>query len=167
FDQADCGAACLASVCRHYGFRVPITRIRQYAGTDAAGTSMMGMVRAAERLGFVAQGVRAAQASLPEMPLPAIAHLVTAASATHFVVVYRVDDRSVLLMDPAGGVVRSMSLEDFSVEWTGVLLLMRREAGAPAPLESVRPVGRLAAVATTHRRSLVVAVLGSLTYTTL
>lgn len=29
-DITDCGAACLASVCAHYGLQFPVARIRQY-----------------------------------------------------------------------------------------------------------------------------------------
>ena len=33
-DITDCGAACLASISAHYNLQLPISRIRQYAGTD-------------------------------------------------------------------------------------------------------------------------------------
>ena len=32
-DITDCGAACLFSVASHYGYRLPISRIRQFAST--------------------------------------------------------------------------------------------------------------------------------------
>ena len=51
-DVTDCGAACLASVCAHYGLKVPVARIRQYAYTDQKGTNILGMVEAAQKLGF-------------------------------------------------------------------------------------------------------------------
>lgn len=57
-DVTDCGAACLASVCAHYGLKVPVARIRQYAYTDQKGTNILGMVEAAQKLGFSAKGVR-------------------------------------------------------------------------------------------------------------
>ena len=41
-DITDCGAACLASVCAHYGLRFPVSRIRQYAFTDQKGTNVLG-----------------------------------------------------------------------------------------------------------------------------
>ena len=39
-DITDCGAACLASVAAHYGLRLPVARIRQYAFTDKKGTNV-------------------------------------------------------------------------------------------------------------------------------
>jgi len=57
-DITDCGAACLASISAHYKLKLPIARIRQMAGTDKKGTNLLGMIKAAEKLGFVAKGVR-------------------------------------------------------------------------------------------------------------
>lgn len=69
-DIADCGAACLASVAAHYKLQLPIARIRQYAGTDKKGTNVLGMVEAAEKLGFEAKGVRGKWESLLQIPKP-------------------------------------------------------------------------------------------------
>lgn len=48
-DSSDCGVACLAMISKHYGARIPISLIREYAGTDRRGTSAYGMVKAAEK----------------------------------------------------------------------------------------------------------------------
>jgi ABC-type bacteriocin/lantibiotic exporter with double-glycine peptidase domain len=44
-DITDCGAACLASVAAHYKLQLPVSRIRQYAGTDKRGTKVLGSVQ--------------------------------------------------------------------------------------------------------------------------
>ena len=54
-DITDCGAACLASVAAHYQLQIPIARIRQYAGTDKKGTNVLGLLEAAQKLGFEAR----------------------------------------------------------------------------------------------------------------
>ena len=56
-DITDCGAACLASVAAHYRLKLPVSRIRQIAGTDTRGTNALGMVEAAVQLGFESKGV--------------------------------------------------------------------------------------------------------------
>jgi len=33
-DITDCGAACITIVARQYGLKIPITKIREVAGTD-------------------------------------------------------------------------------------------------------------------------------------
>ena len=57
-DITDCGAACLATVCKQYKFSTSITKIREIAGTDKNGTNAYGLVKAAEQLGFTVKGVR-------------------------------------------------------------------------------------------------------------
>jgi len=38
-DITDCGAACLASVAAWHKLKIPLSRIRQWAGTDKKGTN--------------------------------------------------------------------------------------------------------------------------------
>ena len=52
-DITDCGAACLASVAAHFRVRIPVSRIRLYAGTDKKGTNVLGLTEAAKKLGFL------------------------------------------------------------------------------------------------------------------
>ncbi|WP_284679108.1 cysteine peptidase family C39 domain-containing protein [Aceticella autotrophica] len=58
-DIKDCGAACLATISKQYGLKIPISKIRESAGTDKQGTSAYGLIKAAEKLGLTAKGVKA------------------------------------------------------------------------------------------------------------
>ena len=72
FDMTDCAAACLATISRQYGLKTPITKIREVAGTDKRGTNAYGVIKAAEKLGFSAKGVKGDKdAFFGEFPLPA------------------------------------------------------------------------------------------------
>lgn len=90
-DITDCGAACLASVCAHYGLQFPVARIRQYAFTDQKGTNVLGMIEAANRLGLSAKGVRAQFEALSIVPKPTIAHVIVHEHLQHFIVLYKVE----------------------------------------------------------------------------
>lgn len=57
-DITDCGAACLATICKQNGYKTGITQIREVAGTDKQGTNAYGVIKAAEQLGFDAKGVK-------------------------------------------------------------------------------------------------------------
>jgi ATP-binding cassette subfamily B protein len=57
----DCGCACLATISKQYGLKMPISKIREIAGTDKQGTSAYGIIKAAEQLGFTAKGVKTSQ----------------------------------------------------------------------------------------------------------
>ncbi|MCH5279634.1 MAG: peptidase domain-containing ABC transporter [Christensenellaceae bacterium] len=123
-DTTDCGAACLSTILRHYGSFLPIAQIREIAGTDRMGTSAFGIVTAAEKLGFKAQGVKGDREALfSGFTLPAIAHLVLENATTHYVVIHKITKDQILIADPAKGIVRHKP-EDFFRLWTGVLILM-------------------------------------------
>jgi ATP-binding cassette, subfamily C, bacteriocin exporter len=42
-DITDCGAACIATISKQYGLKIPITKIRETAGTDKQGTNALGV----------------------------------------------------------------------------------------------------------------------------
>jgi ATP-binding cassette subfamily B protein len=123
-DITDCGAACLASIAAYFGLKFPVARIRQYAFTDRKGTNVLGMVEAARKLNFEAKGVKGTFECLTAIPKPAIAHLIIRNELQHFVVIYKVTNRHITVMDPAEGKLCKKTLEEFKKEWTGVLILM-------------------------------------------
>ena len=166
-DATDCGAACLASVATHYGLRVPISRIRQYAGTDRSGTNVHGMIEAAGRLGLTAKGVRAPIDALSRVPLPAIAHLLLPGGLPHYVVVYGSRRGRISVMDPRDGSVSKVRQEAFRDLWSGVLILL-------APHEDFEPgtatrsrAARFWELLKPHRSVLAQALVGAGLYTLL
>src|SRR5439155_23211501 len=76
-DQSDCGAAALATIALYYRRAIALQRLRDVTGTDRIGTTLLGLVRAAETVGFSAKGVKGSYDGLPQAPLPAIAHVNT------------------------------------------------------------------------------------------
>ncbi|QNU67764.1 peptidase domain-containing ABC transporter [Ruminiclostridium herbifermentans] len=123
-DITDCGAACLATISKQYGFKTSITKIREVAGTDKQGTNAYGVIKAAEVLGFTAKGVKGdKEAFFSEFPLPCIAHVVVEGTLLHYVVIHKITKKQVLVADPGKGIIK-YSPEDFFKIWTGVLILM-------------------------------------------
>src|SRR5262245_32688241 len=57
-DMMDCGAAALATVALHYRRPIGLEQLRELTGTDRAGTNLLGLVQAAEHLGFSAKAVK-------------------------------------------------------------------------------------------------------------
>ena len=92
-DQSDCGAAALATIALHHRRPVGLEQMRDLAGTDRVGTNLLGLVQAAEKLGFSARAVKGPYEALPQVPLPAIAHVRTEEGLGHFVVLHRVRKR--------------------------------------------------------------------------
>lgn len=164
-DITDCGAACLASVASHYGLKLPISKIRQYASTDKKGTNILGMIEAAENIGFTAKGVKGEFDSLFGIPTPAIAHVVVKQVLHHFVVIYKATGKFIEVMDPIDGKVHKMSHDEFEKQWTGVLvLIMPNESFRPGS-EKVSIVRRLWYLLQPHRSVLLQAMAGAVVYT--
>lgn len=142
-DITDCGAACLATVCKQYGFTTSVSKIREAAGTDKEGTNAYGMVLAARKLGFSAKAVKGShEAFFTPFPLPCIAHVIADGSSMHYVVVHKISAKEVILADPAKGIVK-ISPEEFfgedaeagekpAYQWTGVLIFL-------TPTETFKP----------------------------
>ncbi|EHK2389732.1 peptidase domain-containing ABC transporter (plasmid) [Clostridium perfringens] len=124
-DYKDCGCACLATICRQYGLKYPISKIREVASTDKLGTSALGVIQAAEKLGFSAKGVKANKPEdiFGEIPLPAIAHVVIDKTMLHYVVIHKISEKEIIVADPGKGIVKYKPNEFFNI-WTGVLLIM-------------------------------------------
>ena len=107
YDITDCAAACLATISKQYGLKIPITKIREVAGTDKQGTNAYGLIKAAEQLGFTAKAVRGNQeAFFSEFLLPAIAHVVVDGSLLHYVVIHKITKNQVVVADPGKGIVK-------------------------------------------------------------
>jgi ATP-binding cassette, subfamily C, bacteriocin exporter len=134
-DIADCGAACISTISKQYGLKIPITKIREVAGTDKQGTNAYGLIKAAEQLGFSTKGVKGDKEALNSgFPLPCIAHMVVDGNLMHYVVIHKITKKKILIADPSVGLVK-LTLDEFlgihdkegnvpKYKWSGVLILM-------------------------------------------
>lgn len=128
-DITDCAAACLAMICLHYKKETTITRLRDMMGTDLKGTNLIGLSRCAESLGFVCQAVRVdREGFLSRYSLPAIANVVTKEGLSHFVVIFKVSEKYVVVGDPARDLMR-METEEFYKNFTGAILILKPSNG--------------------------------------
>jgi ATP-binding cassette subfamily B protein len=117
-DEMDCGAASLGMICRHFGRKVSLARIRQLCHTATDGTSLKALVHAATELGLAARALKVSLRNLPMMPLPAIVHW----EGNHWIVLYDVDPEFVRVADPALGLRKPLRRE-FEAKWTGYTAL--------------------------------------------
>lgn len=166
-DLKDCGAACLASVSAHYGLKMPIAKIRQLSHTDTRGTNVLGMVQGLEKMGFNAKGVKGGADALPEIPLPAIAHVITKEQYHHYVVVYKVAKEKIEVMDPAFGKMEEYTIEEFLKIWTGVLILLEPNEYFEQKNEKTTVYRRFWNLVQPHKSILIQALIGAIVYTVL
>jgi ATP-binding cassette subfamily B protein len=117
-EEMDCGAACLAMLCRHYGLQATLGKLRELANVTTQGATLDSLARAGEALGFSARGVQCTFDALKGFELPFIVHW----EGYHYVIVYGVSARNVWLADPAVG-FKKLSVEEFERGWSGTCLV--------------------------------------------
>ncbi|HJY12215.1 MAG TPA: peptidase domain-containing ABC transporter, partial [Flavobacterium sp.] len=166
-DIKDCGAACLASIGNHYKVNLPIARIRQYANTDKRGTNVLGIIEAAEKMGFTAKGVKGGLDSIGKIPLPAIAHIVTKEQLHHYVVIYKVEKSKITVMDPGFGKMEVYAFEDFQKVWSGVLILFAPNDDFKITNEKTSAIRRFWGLVQPHKIILIQALVGAIVFTVL
>jgi len=146
---------------------MPVARVRQMAGTDRKGTNILGLLQAAEKMGFSAKGVRGPAESLQKIPLPAIAHVIVKKKLHHYVVIYQVTREHLKVMDPRDGKCRKITRKDFAGMWSGVLVLLApNEDFTKANLKNSN-VARFTYLLSPHRGILLQALFGAVIYTIL
>jgi ATP-binding cassette subfamily B protein len=155
-DVTDCGAACLTSVFAFYGLHLPVSRIRQWAGTGKAGTTFTGLLRAAEKVNMDAKAVKAPLELLSTVPLPAIAHVMINKTYGHYVVLMEAKEDKLEIMDPADGAFRTVHVHEFAATWTGVLLLLKPGDGFSTNRKTAT-WKKIAALIQPHRKQLALA----------
>lgn len=116
----DCGAACIATVCRYHGKYVSLNRMRELARVNRAGASMLNLLRTANILGYETDAWLEIYENLMKSQLPAIINW----RGYHWIVVYKVTSKKVIVADPARGLV-TMSKAEFIEGWTRYTLYLK------------------------------------------
>ncbi|MBV1708991.1 MAG: hypothetical protein KMY54_03950 [Erysipelothrix sp.] len=114
-----------STISKTYDLKLQISKIREIAGTDSYGTSIFGIVRAAEQLGFSAKAIKGTRENLlTPFPVPAIANILTDDNVQHYVVIHSINEKKVIIADPAKG-IRKLTFNEFAGMWTGYLLVLK------------------------------------------
>jgi ATP-binding cassette subfamily C protein len=120
--EEDCGAACLASIAKFYGNSISLNRTREAVGTGQLGSSLLGLKRGAETLGFQSRMVKTSPdilQHLHEIPLPAVIHWY----GTHWVTLYGRRGKKYVIADPAVG-LRYLSHREIAEGWLDWAMLI-------------------------------------------
>lgn len=134
-DMRDCGVAALASVAKHYGSHFSLAHLRELAKTNKEGTTALGIVEAAKKIGFETRAVKADMAlfEMDDIPYPCIVHVNKQGKLQHYYVIYKAKKDYLIIGDPDPNVgVTKMAKADFAKEWTGVTIFL-------APAASYKP----------------------------
>jgi ATP-binding cassette subfamily B protein len=148
-EEMDCGAACLAMICKHYGIGMTLGKLRELANVTTEGATLDSLARAGESLGFTARGVQCIYESLRGFDLPFIVHW----EGYHYVVVYGISKEWVWVADPALG-FRKMTVEEFERGWSGTCLLFTANPDLVQQVASRSPWVRFVGYLTPYKKIL-------------
>lgn len=71
FDSMDCGPSCIVIIAEYYGLHINTKSIRENSSLGKEGVSLLGISKAAEKIGFKTVGGRLSFNTLAaEAPLP-------------------------------------------------------------------------------------------------
>lgn len=129
-DARDCGVAALASIAKFYGSDYSLAHLRELAKTNKEGTTSLGIVKAAQEIGFETRAIQADMSlfDMNDVPYPFIVHVNKEGKLQHYYVVYQTKKDHLIIGDPDPTVkVTKMSKERFSSEWTGVAIFLAPE----------------------------------------
>ena len=145
-DAKDCGPTCLKIIAKHYKKIISIQKLREVSETTRAGSSLLGLSDASEKIGFRSLGVKLKLERLSEAPLPCILHW----NKNHYAVLYKISNgtrykflllgktedgnRIFHISDPAHGLLK-YNKQEFLKHWIGNNATDQTEEGIALLLE--------------------------------
>lgn len=135
-DSKDCGPTCLRIISKYYGKILPLQMLRDLSETTREGSSLLGLSKAAESIGFKTLSVKIDFKTLVEdAPLPCVVFWMK----QHYVVVYKIEKKRqgyrIYISDPSYGLI-SYSEEEFLQNWIGKGATDTTEEGIVLVLET-------------------------------
>lgn len=116
-DSMQCGIACLAMVCKHFGREYSLDALSQICFATNEGVSLLGISEAAKKIGLENVSGRMTIDQLSNDNLPCILHW----NQNHFVVLYKVsrNGKKFYVADPGKGLT-SYTREEFARHWASI-----------------------------------------------
>lgn len=127
YNPEDCGTACLLSILRYHGIKVPFSYLKQKLSYGQEGANIFGIVTVAEELGLSAGAYSldfdflTSSIEDKSLALPLIAHVVRENGMGHFVIIRKIKNEYIRLFDPAIGNT-NIKIEEFKKLWTGYVI---------------------------------------------
>jgi len=131
----ECGSACLLSIIRYYNGNISLDRLLELTKTNKDGTNFYNLSLAAKEIGFDSKGYKIDDITkLEEIESPFISQIIIN-NYNHFVVVYKIKNNKMTIMDPAKGMI-NISLDKFKSMYTGYILILKPYKKLPIYNES-------------------------------
>ena len=103
----DCAAACLLSIMKYYGFYASLDEISFVLKITNNGTNAFNVINGSRTFGFDGYGIHISYEEIVnnKVTLPLICHVLKN-NMYHFIVVYKVNKKNIVVMDPSSNIYR-------------------------------------------------------------
>jgi hypothetical protein len=124
----NCGPRALLFAAGELGVKSDVATLAKVAGTDANGTNLEGLVKAAKTIGLKAEGVQMDRDALARLATPAVAWW----EGNHFVAVLRISENaftgevSAIVHDPNEKEAKPLPLDKLLAQSGGILLVLKK-----------------------------------------
>jgi len=126
----ECGISCLLSIIRYYGGNISVEKLLELTRTNKEGTTFYNLSIAGKELGLSSIGYKVEEISqLYEYDKPYICQ-VKLNNIYHFIVVYKIKNNKLTIMDPATGMT-CMQIDEFNKIFQGYILTFTVEKNLP------------------------------------
>ena len=122
-DLKDCGVSCLMSIVRYYGGYVRREFLREITNTSSNGVSAYSLINSAKYLGMEANAIKGNIKDISNY-LPVIAHTIQENGVGHFVVISKINNKDITVMDPSCGFLK-YSYQEWSNISTNTYLIYK------------------------------------------
>ena len=131
-DLRDCGPACLATICRIYGLKIPLVSLREDMKIDKNGTSIYSLCRTSEKYGLDTSTLYGTWEELvtcffSNNSAPFIAHVIVDERLFHFIVVLEIKNDKIIAFDPAKGRIK-LEKSSFIKIWSGYIVTITKNS---------------------------------------
>jgi ATP-binding cassette subfamily B protein len=129
-ESKDCGPTSIKIIAKYYGRTINIQVLRDLSETTRAGSSLLNISEAAEKIGFRTLGIKFSINKLEEATLPCILHW----NSSHYVVLYKIKKEKYYISDSAFGLIE-YTKKEFEKFWIGNNATETSEEGIALLLE--------------------------------
>ncbi|WP_175418915.1 peptidase domain-containing ABC transporter [Aureibaculum algae] len=139
-DQSDCGVVCLKTVLNYFESDSPLERLREYSGTSSNGTTMLGLLQCANKVGLMTKGYEATLDDLKETKEIAILHTVIENELYHYIVCFGYNEKNdtFLISNPSSSKAGYISSKELDIIWQSKALLICKPSEYLPKKKSVR-----------------------------
>ncbi len=118
----DCGVACLLYVLKYFGKNVTYKKLEEKIIKEKDGISAYEIIKVSKEFGISSCGYKNLKVN-KNLTFPLIAHTINN-NVQHFVVVLKVSNNNVYIMDPSYGLITKQK-DGFNKSYTGVAILFK------------------------------------------